>query len=126
MHVINAEGCCMFGSVCVPAQAQADFLNGAMGTSWTPEDLVTIGDRIANLRVAFNLREGLKNAEFKVPKRILGIPPLRAGATKGVRVDLDVQQAEYFEEMGWTPDGVPKPETLARLGLDFVAADLHR
>ncbi|NQT52395.1 aldehyde ferredoxin oxidoreductase, partial [bacterium] len=31
MHVINAEGCCMFGSVCLPASGQVDFLNGAMG-----------------------------------------------------------------------------------------------
>lgn len=125
MHVINADGCCMFGSVCIPAQAQADFLNAAMGTSWTPEDLITIGDRIATLRLAFNLREGLKNADLKVPGRILGFPPLKAGATKGVQVDIETQQREYFAEMGWSPDGVPTAETLRRLGLDFVVPDLH-
>ena len=120
MHVINAEGCCMFGSVCIPAQAQADFLNGAMGTQLSAEDLVTIGDRIANLRIAFNLRERIRNADLKVPARVLGKPPLRAGNTKGVTVDLEAQQKEYFAEMGWTEDGVPTPETLRRLGLDFA------
>ncbi len=126
MHVINAGGVCMFGAVCIPAQAQVDFLNGAMGANYTIDDLLAIGDRIANLRVAFNLREGLKNAAFKVPARVLGNPPLPGGATKGVTVDLATQQNEYFAEMGWTSDGVPKPETLARLGLDFAAHDMPK
>ncbi len=123
MHVINADGCCMFGSVCIPAQAQADFLNDAMGTAWTPEDLVTIGDRIANIRIAFNLREGIKNAKLKVPGRLIGRPPLQTGPNKGVIVDIALQQKEYLDEMGWTQDGVPTAATLQRLGLDFVAAD---
>jgi len=125
MHVVNAEGVCMFGACCLPAQAQVDFLNAAMGTAWTIDDVLAIGDRIANLRVAFNLREGVRNAEFKVPRRILGIPPLKAGPLKGVRVDLETQQREYFAEMGWSEDGVPSAETLQRLGLDFVVPDLH-
>ena len=125
MHVINAEGCCMFGSCCIPAQAQVDFLNGAMGTELTADDVLAIGDRIANLRVAFNLREGMKNVDFKVPGRIIGSPPLAAGPTKGVAVDLALQQKEYFEEMGWSQDGVPSREALEGLGLDFAVADLH-
>ncbi len=125
MHVVNAEGVCMFGACCLPAQAQVDFLNGAMGTSWTMDDVLAIGDRIAALRVAFNLREGIRNADIKVPGRIIGRPPLKAGPTRGVRVNLEVQQKEYFEEMGWSPDGVPAAATLQRLGLDFVVPDLH-
>jgi len=125
MHVINAEGVCMFGACCIPAQAQVDFLNGAMGTSWTLDDVLEIGDRIGNLRVAFNLREGRKNVDFKVPGRIIGAPPLEAGPLKGVTVDADLQQKEYFEEMGWGPDGIPTRETLEGLGLDFVVPDLH-
>jgi len=125
MHVVNAEGCCMFGAVCIPAQAQVDFLNGAMGTNWTADDIVEIGDRIANLRIAFNLREGLKNTTLKVPGRIIGQPPLPAGPTKGITVDLTTQEREYLEEMGWGADGVPTRQTLERLGLDFVVPDIH-
>ncbi|MBM4041509.1 MAG: aldehyde ferredoxin oxidoreductase family protein [Planctomycetes bacterium] len=125
MHVINAEGVCMFGACCLPAQAQVDFLNAAMGTGWSLDHVLAIGDRIANLRIAFNLREGLKNTKIKVPGRIIGRPPLQTGPTKGVIVDLPLQQKEYLDEMGWTQDGVPTAATLQRLGLDFVAADLH-
>jgi len=125
MHVVNADGCCMFGSVCIPAQAQVEFLNGVMGVGYTMDDVLAIGDRIANLRVAFNIREGIRNADLPVPPRVLGSPPLEAGETKGVTVDLAVQQAEYYAEMGWSPDGVPSREALEALGLDFCADDLH-
>ncbi len=124
MHVVNAEGCCMFGTVCIPAQAQVDFLNATMGTEFTAHDLIEIGDRIATLRVAFNLREGLKNADCKVPGRVIGRPPLKGGPTKDVTVDAEVQQAEYFAEMGWSAEGVPSRTALQRLGLDFVAGGL--
>ncbi|MBM4030872.1 MAG: aldehyde ferredoxin oxidoreductase family protein [Planctomycetes bacterium] len=125
MHAINAEGVCMFGACCLPAQAQVDFLNGAMGRAWTIDDVLAIGDRIANLRIAFNLREGIKNTRLRIPGRIVGRPPLQAGPTKGVIVDLAVQQKEYLDEMGWTQDGVPTADTLRRLGLDFAVPDLH-
>ena len=125
MHVVNAEGCCMFGTVCITVQDMIAFLNGAMGAGYDLEDLLAIGDRIANLRVAFNLREGVRNAAFRLPPRVIGNPPLQAGATKGVTVDLDVQQNEYFEEMGWSPEGVPSAASLERLGLSFVVPDLH-
>jgi len=125
MHVVNADGCCMFGSVMLPAQIHPDFISAATGTTVTMDDLLVIGDRIANLRVAYNLREGIRNADLKVPKRVLGDPPLQAGETKGITVDLAVQQAEYFAEMGWSDDGVPSKETLQAVGLDFVVPDIH-
>ena len=78
-----------------------------MATGYDIEEVLAIGDRIASLRVAFNLREGVRNATFRLPPRVVGNPPLQAGATKGVTVAVDVQQKEYFEEMGWSPAGVP-------------------
>ena len=60
-----------------------------------------------------------------MPGRLLGAPPLDGGPTQGVTVDLAVQQKEYFEEMGWSADGVPSADTLTALGLDFVVPDLH-
>jgi hypothetical protein len=30
----------------------------------------------------------------------------------------------YYEFKGWTNDGIPTKETLDRLGLDYVSADL--
>ena len=124
-HAFNALGVCMFGASLIPPGAQPQFLSLATGMEFLMEDLLDAGDRIANLRIAFNLREGLHNAKFNVPDRMLGIPALSEGPAKGVTVDLEIQQKEYFEEMGWDAEGVPREETIKKLGLDFVLADFY-
>ena len=82
-------------------------------------------DRIAALRMAFNIREGVRNVDFPVPGRLIGSPPLESGPLAGVTVDLDTQVREYLEAMGWdTQTGAPTEATLRRLGLDFVADEI--
>ena len=122
-HVVNAAGLCMFASVVSPAPAVGEFLSLAMGEKITLDDVITIGERIATLRIAFNLREGVRtNEAYKLPARVLGQPPLADGPVKGVTVDNETQAREYFAAMGWNPQtGVPKKEALTRLGLDFAA-----
>ena len=89
-------------------------------------DVALIGNRIAALRIGFNLREGVRNVDIKIPDRILGKPPLEKGPLAGVTVDVDRQVHDYLEAMGWdVRTGVPRRETLLSLDLDFVAADLH-
>lgn len=124
-HAINAAGVCMFGMGICPASSLGEFMTAATGTEFATEDLVAIGERIANLRLAFNIREGLDNLSFKIPGRILGTPPLKVGPTKGVTVDNETQVREYLAAMGWDQHtGRPTKETLNRVGLDFVAEEI--
>jgi aldehyde:ferredoxin oxidoreductase len=47
--------------------------------------------------------------------------PLRKGPLKGVRVDMDVLQEEFFKTVGWdSVTGGPTPEKLRELGIDTV------
>jgi aldehyde:ferredoxin oxidoreductase len=109
-----------------PAPAVPEFLTHAMGVPYTMDTVQEVGGRIAALRTAFNLREGIRNVDFKLPRRVLGDPPLEQGDTAGVTVDNLTEIREYCAAMGWDPDtGVPDKETLEALGLDFVAKDLH-
>jgi aldehyde:ferredoxin oxidoreductase len=121
-HTISAAGLCMFASGITPAPAVPEYLTFAMGKTFTLEEVLEIGDRIANLRIAFNLREGIRNKEmYRVPPRALGQPPLEGGPTRGVTVDNDVQLGDYYEAMGWNPEtGVPKRSVFEQLGLDFA------
>jgi len=121
-HVVNTAGLCMFGSAITPATTVPEYLTLSMGKTFTMEDILEIGERIANLRIAFNIREGVRNKEmYKLPKRVLGHPPLRGGHTKGVSVDNETQLKEYYQAMGWNPEtGVPKRAVFERLGLDFA------
>ena len=125
VQVVNASGVCLFGALTIDAHAVPEFMTAVTGEEWALEQLLEAGERIQNLRAAFNLREGLKPIEFKVPERITGHPPLEEGPLAEVRIDTQVQEQEYLEAMGWDPaTGGPTKESLLKVGLDDVAQDL--
>ncbi len=125
-HSATSAGMCMFAWVCLPPTSLPDMLTYVTGHKFTVDDVERAGNRIAAIRMAFNIREGVRNVDFKVPDRILGRPPLEKGPLAGVTIDLDRQVHDYLEAMGWdTQTGIPKRETLEALELDFVAAELY-
>jgi aldehyde:ferredoxin oxidoreductase len=116
----------MFAGLALQPTALTDSLTCVTGREFTVADVLACGARIAALRTAFNLREGIRNIELKLPDRAIGKPPLTAGPTAGRTVEVDAQVEDYLDAMGWdTNTGVPKKETLINLGLDFVAEELH-
>jgi len=121
-HAINMAGLCQFSVLFVPSAEIPHYLTLAMGAEFTMDDVLRAGERAANLRIAFNLREGIRNVEaFKMPPRALGKPPLTEGPTKGVSVDNMRQMRDYYDAMGWNPQtGVPSRAVFERLGLDFA------
>jgi len=123
-HVVNASGLCMFGVCSMPAKAVPEFLSATLGQDVSMEDVIELGHRISTLRAAFNAREGHSPVDVKLPARVLGKPPLPSGPTAGKVIDSDTELQEYFAAMGWDDRGKPRPETLAKYGLDFVAAEL--
>ena len=87
-----------------------------------PEYLKT-GKRILCLRKAFNVREGLRTQDTRLPARALGIPPQTKGPLKGISVDIESLEKQYFTIVGWDPDtGSPTPETLKDLEIDHLFA----
>ncbi len=126
-HTTAAAGLCMFAWCSLKPECLTDSLKYATGRGYSLEDVDRMGARIAALRMAFNIREGVRNIDFEVPGRMIGSPPLEGGPLEGVSVDIDLQIREYLQAMGWDEEtGAPKRETLEDLGLDFVAAELHR
>jgi aldehyde:ferredoxin oxidoreductase len=126
-HVVNASGLCLFGYLSTSVSFMPDFLTAVTGHTYTLEDVLTVGERIANVRQAFNVREGINPLQRPLPDRILGRPPLPDGPTAGVTVEAEVMIEEHLREMGWTLDAaVPTEETLRRLGLHDIADDLWR
>jgi len=130
-HVLNATGVCLFGylRMLVGRAADARYLIGSLnavtGWDYDLEELLKIGDRIATVRRAFNIREGINPLQFKVPGRLVGKPPMEIGPWKGVEIDLDTQLKGYLREMKWD-DKTAKPsrEELERLSLDDIAKEL--
>jgi len=124
-HTMNASGMCMFGSAVLPPNALPTYLSVVTGWEFTPEEILKTGERIANIRQAFNVREGLTPRDFKLSGRPIGDPPLEEGPVANVMVDADTLHAEYFRAMEWdTETGKPSKKKLEELGLDDVAKEL--
>jgi len=87
--------------------------------------LIKTGERITNMRQAFNVREGLK-MPFKYPDRMLGKPPKTVGPRAGTTMTEAEIFNEYLEAMDWDINtGKPSKERLLELGLDDVARVLY-
>jgi aldehyde:ferredoxin oxidoreductase len=99
------------------------FISAVCGWDFTVEEMLLAGERIQTLRHSFNVREGLRPAEFKLPDRLIGKPPLTMGPTAGVTIDIDTLVKEYYEAMGWDVEtGVPARERLEKLGLSELVS----
>lgn len=122
MHVVNCAGLCQFGYQCMDLSAVTESLSLATGWDYGLEDVLKAGERIANMRQAFNVREGLRPGDFKAPNRVLGRPPLETGPTAGRSVDIETLGRDYLVAMDWDPDsGKPSRSKLRELGLEDVA-----
>jgi aldehyde:ferredoxin oxidoreductase len=89
-------------------------------------EILGIGERIQNLKRAFNVREGFSREDDTLPRRFLE-DPLPEGPSKGQTVDLDRMLDEYYELRGWdVKTGLIPRETLDRLDLGFVTEELER
>jgi aldehyde:ferredoxin oxidoreductase len=102
-----------------------EFMRAITGWDVTDDELLKTGERIANLRQAFNIREGLNPLKFKVSGRVIGKPPLKAGPVAGVTVDEDTMIKEYLTAMDWDLKTTkPSRRKLLELGLADVAREL--
>ncbi len=114
--VIDSMGNCLFTSFAMGAQEYADLLNAATGTTYTTEELLTVGDRIYNIERMFNKAAGMKPEDDRLPKR-LQEEPIPDGPFKGMTSKIALTLPQYYEARGWV-DAFPTDETLKKLGLD--------
>ncbi|MBM4452672.1 MAG: aldehyde ferredoxin oxidoreductase family protein [Chloroflexi bacterium] len=122
MHVVNCTGLCSFGLGFMDASALPEFVNLATGWNLTINDLLSTGERIANMRQAFNIREGIRVADFKMPNRVIGIPAQEVGPNTGKTVEIQTLCNDYMVARDWdTTSGMPSKKKLLELGLQDVS-----
>ncbi len=119
-HWVNTSGACLFGVDSMPL----DFvgcMNAITGWGLDYEEIVQTGKRITTLLHAFNLREGFKPDDFRLPERARGNPPLGAGALEGVTIDSEGLKKQFYEAMGFdAQSGAIERDRIVALGLDDV------
>ncbi len=113
--VIDSMGLCLFSSFALGAPQYTALLNAGTGTNYTPEELLTIGERIYNIERLFNKAAGMKPEDDRLPKRLTE-EPISSGPSKGQISQINVTLPQYYEARGWE-NAFPTKETLERLGL---------
>jgi aldehyde:ferredoxin oxidoreductase len=118
MQVGNCAGLCLFPVIFFGNFPLLEFFNAVTGRNMNMEEALETGARIQTLRQCFNIREGIKPSDVKLPLRLAGLPPKEEGPLAGITIDIDSLAHEYRKAMGWDPhSGVPADATLEKLGL---------
>ena len=114
--MIDSTGLCLFTTAAWGVPEFQQLVDAACEGDWSEERLIESGERTWTLERQFNLASGLTAADDSLPKRLLETPA-PTGTAKGKVNELGKMLPEYYQLRGWTQDGVPSNETLARLGL---------
>jgi aldehyde:ferredoxin oxidoreductase len=125
----EALGICVFTSTAafaVNPKNMVEMYNAATGANLTPEDGMRVGERTVNVERCFNVREGARRADDKLPWRLMN-EPVKTGPRKGAinsKEEMDMMLDQYYPLHGWDVEtAIPKPETLERLGLGQLCSD---
>ncbi len=123
--LFNSLKVCQFIMSGTLGQDLVRYLNLTTGWDVTLEELLTIGERASNLKRMYNVRLGQSRREDVLPRRILE-EPLPDGGAGSYLPPLEAMLEEFYATRGWDGDGIPMPETLRRLGLEWTIPDLPR
>jgi aldehyde:ferredoxin oxidoreductase len=125
VHFLHASGMCRFTWYLIDPASMWEFVSAITGWDIDREEAYRTGERIANIRQAFNIREGFNALEHPVHPRVIGRPPLEEGATKGITVDVETLRHDFLQAMEWDLVTLrPNVQRLIDLGLQDVAEDL--
>jgi len=104
----------------------AELYEVVTGLEMKANQLREAGERIVNLKKAYNVREGWTCKDDRLPPRIMK-DPIPDGVAKGSLVtpnELDLMLNDYYEARGWTEDGFPSKAKLIELELDDIAKEI--
>jgi aldehyde:ferredoxin oxidoreductase len=99
----------------MPLDLIAEIVNAVTGLQYSAADLLQVGERIVQVERMFNLRNGLKPDDDRLPARFLN-EAISAGPSKGHRYDQKRVLEKYYRLRDWDAEtGWPGAKTLQRL-----------
>jgi len=102
-----------------------DLTNALTGWNLDAPELQRCGERIQNLRAAFNRREGIAPRDFAPHPRMMGQGDglLDDGPLRGITVPLEELRRDYYTAMHWNPEtGHLDAQHARKLGVDQLLA----
>ena len=128
MHVVNSGGMCQFVMSAANTANIPNWFNAVTGWDMDLDEIMQVGERIANLRMAYEVREGGNPRQRPVPTRVSGetTEGTSAGPLAGVRLDTELLETDFLKACDWdVATCTPSAAKLESLGLPEVAAALH-
>ncbi len=128
MHVVNSGGMCQFIMMMANTAKMPEWFNAVTGWDMDLDEMMVVGERIANLRMAYEVREGGNPRNRAVPTRVTGVTTegTSAGPLEGVKLDTETLELDFLNACDWdTTSSKPSRAKLESLGLPEVAMALH-
>lgn len=118
MSVLDSLVICKFAVIgdATSFGRMAEWLSMVTGSKISVADLNQTGERIFNLKRLINNRKGISRKDDTLPPRMQTLKKV------GGDIDFDVPPigqmlSDYYEVRGWSEEGRPSADTVARLGL---------
>lgn len=128
MHVVNSGGMCQFIMMAANTANMPDWFNAVTGWDMSLDEMLEVGERVGNLRMAYEVREGGNPRQRPVHDRITGksTDATHTGPLQGVVLDTETLEVDYLTACDWDTESCkPSASKLESLGLKEVAAALH-
>jgi len=125
--ISDALGVCKFQALYMSPSVigfgeYAQLVHHVTGIDLSAAELMEAGERICTLERMFNNREGASRKDDMLPERYFTEQtPLGPEGMKDKLIERDKYELlldEYYGAHGWDNSGLPRGETLAKLGLD--------
>jgi aldehyde:ferredoxin oxidoreductase len=114
--LMDSLGLCNWPLLALKFKNVVPLVNSCLGTGFSADDLLKIGERIWNRERLFNLGAGCDQTQDRLPERFLK-EPLQDGPAQGEVSKIDEMLPGYYALRGWNEKGEPLPETLEALEL---------
>jgi aldehyde:ferredoxin oxidoreductase len=115
--VMDSLGLCNWLLMGLKFKNFVPLVNSCLGTSYTADDLLSIGERIWNVERLFNMKAGFDGSYDALPERFTE-EPLSDGEGERQISRVGEMLPEYYSLRGWNEKGEPLPETLKALGVE--------
>ena len=104
----------------------AKYYTLATGINMTADDLLIAGERINNIKKAFNIREGWQRSDDWLPPRLFS-EPISEGEGEGTVISqeaLKLMIDDYYKARGWTDEGLIPDDKMRALELEGSTTSL--
>jgi len=122
MQLLTATGlCALYAQFYTPPVVE--LLRPVTGWDIDWQEGLETGKRILTARQLFNVRQGIKPGDFRLPERLT--LPMALGPAQGKLIPFEKLRSYYYGALGWDSEtGLPRPQTLTNLGIDPALLDL--